>query len=216
MQMAFEATVEVLTSREFKVSGATGPCQSLGKKGANVSDLEMGRGGTNAWSLGGIDPGTTIAIYFDISNPGVSLLFCCHEICCSFRLPCIYLTSCTHIKPFTFIYFSTFTQTSPLPEGKRRLIQFQTKYQHSNGRTRLLATTICGPWHNTPQEGQKAAPPPPGQFNSGMEQPNPVNMNFDQEAATILLAHMAVERSETEDIADVLRWVDRSLHSPRC
>ena len=74
MQMAFGATLEVLTSREFKVSGAIGPVTSLGKKGPNVSDLEVGRGGTNAWSLGGIDPGTTIAIYFDITNPGVSLV----------------------------------------------------------------------------------------------------------------------------------------------
>mmetsp|Transcript_3364 Transcript_3364/g.6113 ORF Transcript_3364/g.6113 Transcript_3364/m.6113 type:complete len:614 (+) Transcript_3364:1-1842(+) len=173
MQMAFGATLEVLTSREFKVSGAIGPVSSLGKKAPNVSDLEVGCGGTNAWSLGGIDPSTTIAVYFDISNPG----------------------------------------TSPLPEGKRRFIQFQTKYQHSNGRTRLRATTICGPWHNMPQEGQKSAPPPPGAggFNSGMEQPNPVKMSFDQEAAAVLLARVAVERTESEDIADVLRWVDRSL-----
>jgi len=72
MQMAFGATLEVLTSREFKVSGAIGPVTSLGKKGPNVSDLEVGRGGTNAWSLGGVDPSTTIAVYFDITNPGVS------------------------------------------------------------------------------------------------------------------------------------------------
>lgn len=72
MQMAFGATLEVLTSREFKISGAIGPVVSLGKKGTNVSDLEVGRGGTNAWSLGGIDPSTTIAIYFDVTNPGVS------------------------------------------------------------------------------------------------------------------------------------------------
>ena len=75
MQMAFGASLEVLTSREFKVSGAIGPVTSLNKKGPNVSDLEVGRGGTNAWSLGGIDPGTTIAIYFDVTNPGVSFYF---------------------------------------------------------------------------------------------------------------------------------------------
>jgi len=175
MQMAFGATLEVLTSREFKVSGAIGPLTSLGKKAANVSDLEVGVGGTNAWSLGGIDPGTTIAVYFDISNPG----------------------------------------TSPLPEGKRRFIQFLTKYQHANGRTRLRATTLCGPWHNSPPGGgDKAAPPPPGAsggFNPNMEQPSPVKMSFDQEAAAVLLARVAVERTETEDVADVLRWIDRSL-----
>lgn len=174
MMMAFGATLEVLTSREFKVSGAIGPVTSLGKKGPNVSDLEVGRGGTNAWSLGGIDPGTTVAIYFDITNPG----------------------------------------TSPLPEGKRRFIQFLTKYQHSNGRTRLRATTICGPWYNAPPgDGKKPAPPQPGAggYNAGGEQPSPVKMSFDQEAAAVLLARVAVERTETEDVADVLRWADRSL-----
>lgn len=174
MQMAFGATLEVLTSREFKVSGAIGPVVSLGKKSPNVSDLEVGRGGTNAWSMGGIDPGTTVAVYFDITNPG----------------------------------------TSPLPEGKRRFIQFITKYQHSNGQTRLRATTLCGPWHNPPPgENDKAQQPPPGNGNYGMAQPqpSPVKMSFDQEAAAILLARVAVERTGTEDVADVLRWIDRSL-----
>lgn len=173
MQMAFGATLEVLTSREFKVSGAIGPVMSLGKKSPNVSDLEVGKGGTNAWSLGGIDPGTTIAVYFDITNPG----------------------------------------TSPLPEGKRRYIQFLTKYQHSNGRTRLRVTTLCGPWYNPPPESDKNAPPPSGgsYMSNGMEQPNPVKMSFDQEAAAVLLARVAVGRTEKEDVADVLRWIDRSL-----
>ena len=53
---------QVLTSREFKVSGSIGPVRSLNKKSPNVSDLEVGCGGTNAWSLGGMDPGTTVAI----------------------------------------------------------------------------------------------------------------------------------------------------------
>lgn len=112
-----------------------------------------------------------------------------------------------------------FTQTSPLPEGKRRFIQFLTKYQHSNGRTRLRATTLCGPWYNPPPDGDKgSAPPHPGGmgaggYNSGMaqQQPSPVKMSFDQEAAAVLLARVAVERTETEDVADVLRWLDRSL-----
>ena len=116
MSMAFGGSLEVLTSREFKVSGAIGPVSSLEKNGSNVSDLEVGVGGTNAWSLGGIDPSTTIAVYFDVTNPG----------------------------------------NTPLPEGKRRYIQFLTKYQHANGRTRLRATTMCGPWHNMPPHDANA------------------------------------------------------------
>mmetsp|Transcript_7331 Transcript_7331/g.8090 ORF Transcript_7331/g.8090 Transcript_7331/m.8090 type:complete len:812 (+) Transcript_7331:101-2536(+) len=164
MSMAFGASMEVLTSREFKVSGAIGAVRSLNKQGSNVSELEVGKGGTNAWSLGGIDPGTTVAIYFDIANPG----------------------------------------NTPLPEGKRRYIQFLTKYQHSNGRTRIRTTTLCGPWFNTKQaaEGQPA--------NAGMSH-SPIKMSFDQEAAAVLTARMAVFQTETDEISDVLRWVDRSL-----
>jgi len=154
MQMAFNASVEVLTSREFKVSGAIGPVCSLNRKSSNVSDIHIGSGGTNAWSLGGIDPSTTIAIYFDVTNPG----------------------------------------TAPLPQGKRRYIQFLTRYQHSDGKTRLRATTLCGPWHNESQTDI-----------------DPIKFSFDQEAAAVLSARLAVHRTETEDVSDVLRWVDRSL-----
>lgn len=164
MAMAFGASLEVLTSREFKISGAIGPVTSLNKHGPNVSDLEVGKGGTNAWSIGGLEPNTTIAIYFDITNPG----------------------------------------NTPLGEGKRRFIQFLTKYQHSNGRTRLRAVTVCGPWFNPPKvgDGQPA--------NAGMAH-NPIKGSFDQEAAAVLVARMAVHQTETDEVGDVLRWVDRSL-----
>lgn len=151
--MAFNASLEVLTSREFKVSGAIGPVSSMNRKSANVSDISIGVGGTNAWSLGSIDDSTTIAIYYDVSNPG----------------------------------------TSPLPPEKRRFIQFLTRYQHVNGATRLRATTLCGPW------------------SSNVEDISPIKASFDQEAAAVLAARLAVHRTESEDVADVLRWVDRSL-----
>ena len=63
--MAFSTSLEVLTSREFKISGAIGSVKSLNKSGANVSDITVGVGGTSAWSLGGTDPTTTVALYFD-------------------------------------------------------------------------------------------------------------------------------------------------------
>mmetsp|Transcript_5940 Transcript_5940/g.13001 ORF Transcript_5940/g.13001 Transcript_5940/m.13001 type:complete len:832 (+) Transcript_5940:125-2620(+) len=170
LQMAFGATLEVLTSREFKVSGAIGPLASLNKNSANVSDIEVGKGGTNAWSLGGIDPATTVAVYFDITKKG----------------------------------------DSPLPEGKRRYIQFLTRYQHANGRTRLRATTLCGPWYNVSQQ-QQEAPSSLGGQGPPRDSNTPVKFSFDQEAAAVLMTRLAVQRTETEDPADVLRWVDRSL-----
>ncbi|KAL7562489.1 hypothetical protein ACA910_008200 [Epithemia clementina (nom. ined.)] len=166
LQMAFSCTLEVLTSREFKVSGAVGPVTSLEKDGPNVSENVIGKGGTNLWSIGGVDPNTTIAIYFDITNPG----------------------------------------NTPLPEGKRRFIQLLTKYQHANGSTRLRATTLCGPWYNPP-----ALPKDDPMAERQAMMNSPVRMSFDQEAAAVLTSRMAVYQTETDEVGDVLRWVDRCL-----
>jgi protein transport protein SEC23 len=67
LMMGFGASLEVITSREFKVSGAIGPCTSLKKASASVSETEIGEGGTCAWSLGAIDPATSVALYFDVA-----------------------------------------------------------------------------------------------------------------------------------------------------
>ena len=75
----------------------------------------------------------------------------------------------------------------------RRFIQFVTKYQHSSGKVRLRTTTLCGPWHSDPTNFA------------------PIKCSFDQEAAAVILARLAVNRSETEEVSDVLRWIDRSL-----
>jgi len=164
LQMAFGTQLEVLTSREFKVSGAIGPVMSLAKKGNNVSDLQVGKGDTCAWSLGGADPNTTVAIYFDICN------------------------------------------TSNIPEGKRRFVQFHTKYLHSSGVTRLRVTNLWGNWYNPPDIPRDD---PIAERQAMLS--SPVKASFDQEATAVLTARMAVHQTETDDVGDVLRWVDRSL-----
>lgn len=153
LQMGFAATVEVKCSREFKVAGAIGPCSSLKRAGPTVSETEIGIGGTSAWSMGGIDPSSTLAVYFEVTN----------------------------------------ANANPLPEHKRRFIQFITLYQHSNGRQRMRSTTLCGPWHSDPNDA------------------GPMARSFDQEAAAVLMARIATFRTATEEVADILRWVDRSL-----
>lgn len=67
-KMGFGCTLEVKTSRELKVSGAIGPCVSLGVKGPSVSDTEMGLGGTCQWKLCGLYSNTTLAIMFEVVN----------------------------------------------------------------------------------------------------------------------------------------------------
>lgn len=109
--------------------------------------------GTYAWYLGGIDPSTTIAFFFDVTN----------------------------------------ANTAPLPAHKRRFFQFLTAYQSSLGKTKLRVTTTSGAWHSDAAEH------------------TPVAQSFDQEAAAVLMSRLAVHKCETDELADVIRWVDRSL-----
>ena len=66
--MGFGATIEVQTTKEFKVSGCIGPCISQKKAGASVGELEIGESGTVSWYLGLLDPTTTLAFYFEVAN----------------------------------------------------------------------------------------------------------------------------------------------------
>lgn len=70
-------------------------------------------------------------------------------------------------------------------------LQFQTAYIHPNGSRRLRVTTVC----------QRFA------------EPNVVDVaqGFDQEAAAVLMARLAVFKTEEEECLSVLRWLDRKL-----
>ncbi|CAB4036338.1 transport Sec23A-like, partial [Paramuricea clavata] len=56
------------TSKELNVSGCIGPCISVDRKGPNVSETEIGVGGTSAWKLCGFDSATTLAVFLEIVN----------------------------------------------------------------------------------------------------------------------------------------------------
>jgi protein transport protein SEC23 len=79
----------------------------------------------------------------------------------------------------------------PLQQGSRGLIQFVTHYQHSSGQMRLRVTTIT-------RNSAKAGSPS-------------IAASFDQEAAAVLMARIAVFKAEIDDSPDVLRWLDRML-----
>uniref|UniRef100_A0A8C6RKR9 Protein transport protein SEC23 n=1 Tax=Nannospalax galili TaxID=1026970 RepID=A0A8C6RKR9_NANGA len=92
------------------------------------------------------------------------------------------------------IYFEVVNQhNAPIPQGGRGAIQFVTQYQHSSGQRRIRVTTIARNWADAQTQIQNIA------------------ASFDQEAAAILMARLAVYRAETEEGPDVLRWLDRQL-----
>lgn len=68
LKMAFNAILDVKTSRELKVSGAIGSCISMNKKTAYVADRRDGLGGTSEWKFCSLTPNSTTALYFVVQN----------------------------------------------------------------------------------------------------------------------------------------------------
>lgn len=154
LMMGFQASMEIVASREVKVAGVIGPVASMNKEGPSVStEMEIGIGGTTAWRLCTLDPKTTVAAYFEVVNP----------------------------------------HTNPIRDDQYRYIQFMTQYLHPCGETRMRVTTTAGRWAS----GEGKIPE--------------IAAGFDQEAAAVLMARMAVYKTENEDSFDILRWVDRML-----
>uniref|UniRef100_A0A3P8W1J2 Protein transport protein SEC23 n=1 Tax=Cynoglossus semilaevis TaxID=244447 RepID=A0A3P8W1J2_CYNSE len=92
------------------------------------------------------------------------------------------------------LYFEVVNQhNAPIPQGGRGAIQFVTQYQHSSGQRRIRVTTTARNWADAQTQIQN------------------ISASFDQEAAAILMARLAVYRAETEEGPDVLRWLDRQL-----
>ncbi|KAJ3354425.1 GTPase-activating protein S23 [Entophlyctis luteolus] len=93
-------------------------------------------------------------------------------------------------KTTVSVHFEVANQTQADQTG-RGLVQFVTMYQHSSGQYRLRVTTIA---------------------RSFVDASNPqIQSSFDQEAAAVLMARIGVFKAENDNIADVLRWLDRLL-----
>jgi protein transport protein SEC23 len=68
--MAFNANLEVLTTKELKVTGLIGHAVSNNKKSVSVGETECGIGNTCSWKMCGIDPESSYGIYFEIAGQG--------------------------------------------------------------------------------------------------------------------------------------------------
>ena len=82
--------------------------------------------------------------------------------------------------------------SNPIREDQYRYVQFITRYVHPTGQHRMRVTTTAGTW-TTGDNIRRIAE------------------GFDQDAAAVLMARMAVYKTENEDSFDILRWVDRML-----
>lgn len=70
LAMHSNATLETFCSKDIKVCGALGPASGVdGKKSPLISDTVVGLGGTTTWKLCSLEPGTSMAVVYDIVAP---------------------------------------------------------------------------------------------------------------------------------------------------
>lgn len=157
LTMAFNGVMSVKTSKDLKLQGLIGHASAMKKTDANnISDSEIGIGGTSTWRMSSLSPHHSYAVFFEIANTAA-------------------------------------TNNTPMTGDRPRLAytQFITNYQHSSGTNRVRVTTVAN----------QLLP-----FGSPA-----IASSFDQEAAAVLMARIAVHKAEADDGADVIRWIDRTL-----
>ncbi|KAJ3008083.1 hypothetical protein NUW54_g3297 [Trametes sanguinea] len=69
LEMGFNATFDVQTTKELKVSGMIGHGISAGKKSPCVGETEIGIGQTSAWRINAVVPRTAAGVYFEVVTP---------------------------------------------------------------------------------------------------------------------------------------------------
>eukprot|EP00301_Raphidiophrys_heterophryoidea_P013524 c20965_g1_i1.p1 GENE.c20965_g1_i1~~c20965_g1_i1.p1 ORF type:complete len:756 (-),score=160.48 c20965_g1_i1:356-2623(-) len=107
---------------------------------------------------------------------------------------CEWLIGAADAQTSVAIYFEIASQQqAQITDGQPRNMQFLTTYQHSSGAFRLRVTTIQQSWASGPNAMQT------------------ISSGFDQEAAAVLMARIAVFKCRAEEPFDILRWLDRSL-----
>lgn len=82
---------------------------------------------------------------------------------------------------------------APTPQGGRGCIQFITNYLHVSGQRRVRVTTIVRNWVDATANIHY------------------ISSGFDQETAAVIMSRMVVNRAESDDGPDVMRWADRML-----
>ncbi|XVF28710.1 hypothetical protein REPUB_Repub15cG0053500 [Reevesia pubescens] len=79
LKMYFDATIEIVTTKDVKICGALGPCISLQKNNNLVSENEIGVSGIYMWKLGTLSSKTCIVFFFQVNDkhkpqPGAAFL----------------------------------------------------------------------------------------------------------------------------------------------
>jgi protein transport protein SEC23 len=181
------------TSRELKVCGAIGSCVSLAQRASNVSETELGMGGTNAWKICGVYPNSTLSIFFEVLNQVKKFLMKNF-----WRKKNISLFSNKHklhqvVNVVMFNLLHNINIYLVLKKFELQLLQESMSIIHDDNRLYIYihmnVFSLIDAASNMPT----------------------IAASFDQECASVAMARIAVYRSDTEEGSDVLRWLDKML-----
>ncbi|CCD24326.1 uncharacterized protein NDAI_0D00120 [Naumovozyma dairenensis CBS 421] len=160
LNMAFNGELCVKTNNKLKLHGLIGHAAPVKKTDAkNISDTQIGIGGTSTWKMAALSPHHTYAIYFDVMSMDVAN--------------------------------GNANGNAMNQQQSQAFIQIITNYQHASGYHRTRVTTIAN-----------------NVLATGTAQNQQIMYSFDQEAAIVLMARIAVFRTNFDDALSIAKWID--------
>lgn len=99
----------------------------------------------------------------------------------------------TSTSTIALVYEITNQHGVEIPQGNFPIVQLRTEYTHPTGRRILRVTTRAYQWADPSKDLLD------------------VGETFDQETSACLIARLAVHKTQTEELVDTLRWIDRTL-----
>ncbi|KAL3133000.1 hypothetical protein ABBQ38_006909 [Trebouxia sp. C0009 RCD-2024] len=85
LQMYFNATLDVVASKDIRIAGATGPCTSANNKSPLASEVELGVGGTSSWNLCTLTQSTSLGMFFEVAASHGTVLEPGQILCLQFQ-----------------------------------------------------------------------------------------------------------------------------------
>ncbi|DBA70425.1 TPA: hypothetical protein ACH3X2_011834 [Trebouxia sp. C0005] len=85
LQMFFNATFDVIMSKDIRVSGTTGPVTSANNKSPLASEVELGVGGTTSWRLCALSQATSLGMFFEVAASHGTVLEPGQILCLQFQ-----------------------------------------------------------------------------------------------------------------------------------
>jgi len=101
--------------------------------------------------------------------------------------------SCLDQQTTVGLYFEIVNQgNAPIKDGRQLYLQILTHYKHPSLGQRLRVTTAARAWADSSNV-------------------DALSQGFDQEAAAVLTARYVAFRAQSEEVFDIMRWMDRML-----